>query len=93
MFDPNRPRWTNDKDKAIVEEVYRAFAVDFDRVTGVPKAYQQWFNGASVIPNHPVKMTKAIEVQANFYPAAEINTLATLAQKHGLPYHIEVLRA
>jgi hypothetical protein len=50
------------------------------------------FNGAAVVPNHPVKLNKAIEVQANFYPSAEVNTLATLAMKHGLPYHIEVIR-
>lgn len=91
MFDPNLPRWTNDKDKAIVEEAYRSFAVDFDR-NGIPVAYQQWFNGASVIPNHPVKLGRTLEIQANYYPAAELNTLANLAAKHGIKYHIEILR-
>ena len=90
-MNPNTPRWTNDADKAIVEDIYRAFAVDFDR-NHVPVAYQQWFNGAAVVPNHPVKLTKAIDIQANYYPSAEINTLSTIAMKYGLPYHIEIIR-
>ena len=84
------PRWSNEAGKKIVEELYRAFATDFSR-EGVPTAYQQWFNGASVVPNHPIKMTTAIEIQANYYPAAELNRLVEIATKHGMPYHIKIL--
>jgi hypothetical protein len=87
----NRPRWTNDTDKKIVEEIYRRFATNFSR-EGFPTSYQQWFNGAAVIDNHPVTLTKTIEIQANFYPAAELNTVVEISMKYGLPYHINVLR-
>jgi len=90
-MDPNTPRWTNDKDKAIVEDIYRTFAVSFDH-NNIPTSYQQWFNGAAVIPNHPVKLGKCIEIQANYYPAAEINSVANISAKYGLPYHIALIR-
>jgi antibiotic biosynthesis monooxygenase (ABM) superfamily enzyme len=87
-----RPRWTNDADKKIVEETYRKFATEFDKY-GNPTGYQQWFNGAAVFIDHPVTLTRTLEIQANFYPAAELNSVVELSMKHGLPYHINVLRS
>ena len=87
----NRPRWTNEEDKKIVEEVYRRFATEFNR-EGIPTAYQQWFNGAAVIPDHPVKLCKTIEIQANYYPAAELNSVVEISMKYGIPYHINIMR-
>lgn len=82
------PVWKNEEDRKILEEVYRTFATRLD-AKGNPVAYQEWFRGAGIVYDHPVKMAKTLEVNCNYRPVLIMKELRTLADKHGLELYLQ----
>lgn len=86
------PVWKNEQERQILAEVYRSFATSFDngnRVTGNPVAYQEWFRGAGIVENHPVKMTKTLVITCNYRPFLLLKEVQALADKYGLALYLQ----
>lgn len=82
------PTWKNEQDRQILAEVYRAFATRFDSNKN-PTEYQQWFRGAGIVEQHPVKMTRTLVINCNYKPLLMMKEVLALAEKHSLALFLQ----
>lgn len=88
MSNTTGPHWKNEEDRKILAEVYRAFATAFDGNRN-PTAYQEWFRGAGIVENHPVKMCRTLQINCNYRPLLLIKEIYTLANKYSLDVYLQ----
>lgn len=88
MSNNTGPVWKNEQERQILAEVYRSFATQFDGQKN-PTAYQQWFRGAGIVENHPVKMTRTLVINCNYKPVLLMKEVMLLAEKHGLALYLQ----
>jgi hypothetical protein len=86
------PIWKNEQDRQILAEVYKAFSTRRDS-NGVPIAYMEWFRGAGIVENHPVKMTRTLVINCNYKPRLMIKEVMSVAEKFGLPLYLQEVDA
>ena len=77
-----------EKERKILQEVYKAFATDFDG-NGNPTAYQQWFRSASIVERHPVKMATTLQINCNYRPLLIMKEIQMLSQRFGLELYVQ----
>lgn len=92
MSNQSGPVWKNEQDRKILAEVYRSFATRFDG-NGNPTAYQEWFRGAGIVENHPVKMARTIQINCNYRPLLLMKEVRSLAEKYGLEVYLQEVDA
>jgi hypothetical protein len=80
--------YKTEEERQIVAEIYKTFATDFDG-NGFPIAYQQWFRGAGFVDNHPVKMTKTLQINCNFKPLLILKDIMGIETKYGYPVFLQ----
>ena len=68
----------NVEDKRILGEFYDVFS------------RMQWFEKAEMFENHPTRMSKAIEVTANYLPTLEMKEILMWAHKYQMPVEWKV---
>lgn len=82
------PVWRNEQERQILAEVYRSFGTKFDP-DGNPTHYQEWFRGAGIIENHPVKMSRTLQINCNYKPLLMMKDVIALAEKYGLDLFLQ----
>jgi hypothetical protein len=88
MANDRGPVWKNEQERQILAEVYRSFATSFDSNRN-PTSYQEWFRGAGIVDNHPVKMTKTLVINCNYRPLLMMKEVLGLAEKYGLALFLQ----
>ncbi len=84
----NGPVWKNEEERQILAEVYWSFATKFDGQKN-PVAYQEWFRGAGIVENHPVKMAKTLVINCNYRPLLLMKEVMALAERSGLAVYLQ----
>ena len=81
------PVWKNEQERQILAEVYKSFATKFSG--GQPVAYQEWFRGAGIVENHPVRLTKTLVINCNYRPFLLMKEVQGIADKFGLALYLQ----
>ena len=71
------PTWRDEKERLITESCYKTFGP------------QQWFRGAQIYPDHPVKLGLTLEIAVNYRPVLMMKELLSFADKYGMMLFIK----